>query len=49
MKLPSVIDADDVGIIARGVILAVLAVGGVLVVALALGLAWAVFRMAGGL
>ncbi len=49
MKLPQVIDADDVGIIAKAVILVALAIGGILALALALGLAWTVFRLAGGL
>jgi len=49
MKLPQVIDADDVGIIAKGVILYALAVLALLGFAAALGLAWVVFQTAGGL
>ncbi len=49
MKLPQVMDADDVGIIAKGIILVALAIGGILALALALGLAWTVFRLAGGI
>ncbi len=49
MKLPPVIDADDVGHFVQGVIYVALAIGGILALALALGLAWTVFRLAGGL
>ncbi len=49
MKLPQVMDSEDVGIIAKGIILVALAIGGILALALALGLAWTVFRLAGGL
>lgn len=49
MNLPSIIDADDVGIIAKGVVLFALASAGVLGIAATLGLAWLVFRLAGGI
>ena len=49
MKLPQVMDADDVSIIARGLILCVLAAAALLGLAATLGLAWVVFRVVGGL
>ena len=49
MKLPEIIDAEDVGILAKGAILAALAVAALIIAAGASGLAWTVFRLAGGL
>jgi hypothetical protein len=49
MKPPRLMDADDVGILARGVLLAALAAFALLALAGVAGLAWAVFRLAGGL
>ncbi len=48
MKLPQVMDADDVSIIAKGLILCVLAAAALLGLAATLGLAWALFQIAGG-
>ena len=49
MKLPPIMDAEDVGIIAKGAILAALASGGLVAGAAAFGLAWTVFKVVGGL
>ena len=49
MKLPPIMDAEDVGIIAKGLILTALASGGLVVAAAAFGLAWTVFKVVGGL
>ena len=48
MKLSEIIDAEDVGIIAKAAILAALASGGLVVAAAAFGLAWTVVRLFGG-
>ena len=49
MKLSEIIDAEDVGIIAKAAILAALASGGLVVAAAAFGLAWTGFKVVGGL
>ena len=49
MKLPEVMDDDDWNAIAGGIIYFVLAVVALLGFAAAVGLAWVVFRLAGGL
>ena len=49
MKLSEIIDAEDVGIIAKVAILAGLASGGLVVAAAAFGLAWTVFKVLGGI
>ena len=49
MKLPPIIDAEDVGILAKAAILATLAAGTLVAAAGVTGLAWAVFKLAGGL
>ena len=49
MKLSEIIDAEDVTITAKVVILAALASGGLVVAAAAFGLAWTVFKVVGGL
>lgn len=48
MKLPQLMDADDVGILARAVILCALAAFVLVVAAGFAVMAWAVFRVAGG-
>lgn len=48
MKLPDVMDADDWRIIVQGGILWVIIVSVVLSLAAIAGLAWAVFRLVGG-
>lgn len=49
MKLPQVMDGDDWRIIAQGLIICVIMISVVLAFAATLGLAWAVFRLVGGL
>ena len=49
MKLPKVMDVEDVGIIAQGFAYAVLAAAMLVGLAGAVGLAWTVLRLAGGL
>ena len=49
MKLPPIMDADDVGIIAKAAVLGSLVGVAMIGVSAVLGLAWTVFRMAGGL
>ena len=49
MKLPQIIDAEDVGIIAQGAIYSVLMALFIVGFAATLGLAWLVFKVAGGL
>ena len=49
MKLPQIVDAEDVGIIAKGTILLGLLVAVVLVLAATAGAAVQVFRAVGGL
>ena len=49
MKLSEIIDAEDVGIIAKVALLAGLASGGLIAAAAAFGLAWTVFKVVGGL
>ena len=44
-----VVDADDVRIVVKGFLLSALGGGVLLIIAAALGVAWAVFRVAGGL
>ncbi len=49
MKLPSIIDAEDVGIIGKGIVLISLAGAAMIVASAVFGLAWTVFRLFGGL
>ena len=49
MKLPAIIDAEDIGIIAKAAILASLAGLALVAAAGVAGLAWTVFKIVGGL
>ena len=49
MKIPKIMDADDVGIIAQSFAYAVIAAALLVGLAGAVGLAWTVLRVAGGL
>ena len=49
MKLPPIMDADDVGMIGRFAVIASLAGVTMIGASAVFGLAWTVFRLAGGL
>ncbi len=49
MKLPQIVDADDLGILAKGAILAAIAGAGAIFASAVFGVAWTVFKIAGGL
>lgn len=49
MKLLDIIDADDVGILAKGAILAAIAGAGAIFASAVFGVAWTVFKLLGGI
>ena len=49
VKLPQVMDAEDVGVMLTAAVYAIGATATIVGLAAALGLAWTVFRMTGGL
>ena len=49
MKLPPIMDAEDVGVILAGFVFAISITGVMVGFAAVLGLAWTVFKLAGGL